>query len=778
MRNLPFPFDPPPARWIDPQPVRVDARLLDFVQGKTGLAEALTRRGITTPELARPFLDPAHYLPCAPAELPDLTQTADHIDRAVLRGETILVWGDFDVDGQTATAILVSALRTIGANVRYYIPVRERESHGVQPDRLAALLDAATRVVLTCDTGVSAHDTALIARQHGVDFLITDHHTLPEELPDAAAIVNPQRLDTGHPLRPLSGAGVAYKLAEELLGRRGMLATNLLDLAALGTVADQAPLIAENRYLVQRGLERMQSTDRLALLALCETAEIDPANVSEEHIGFALAPRLNAIGRLGDAAPVVEFLLTSDPTFARVTAAQLDGLNAERKLLCDRVYQSALALIGENTRWLDLPALVLAQPDWHPGVVGIVASRLVEIFARPVVLLVAPPDQPLRGSARSITGVNLIQAIEEQSDLLLAFGGHPMAAGMSLMPENLSAFREGLARSVDAQLAGRPLEPELHIEVYQPITSARLKRIEEYAPLAPFGQGNPPLTFATRNLTLRDSRIIGSTGEHLRLVVADDSGETRTVFWWQGAGQPLPEGRFDLAYSLRSSDYRGQREVQIEWLNARPAVDFIRLDEKPDRPVLLDFRSVVDPTAHLLEWVNAGHALVWAEGGAQLPVETLKRHELTEAESLVVWTPPPNRALLMAAIRTVQPKKVVFFGEQFFDDRPQPFLSRLAGLVRYCLTERKGWVNVTELSAATAQTERAVRLGLAWLAARGHITRVSPESDAMQFVTGGFNRPPDLQRIEKELTILLEETAAFRSYYLRADLANLVESDS
>ena len=333
------------SHWIDPLPGRDSAALPGL---HPLVAQTLLQRGITSAETARAFLDPSAYTPSPSQELPGLSSAAERILHSLRASDAICVWGDFDVDGQTSTTVLVQTLRAIGADVRYHIPVRKNESHGVNIENLARVIAQGAKLVVTCDTGISAYEAVEYARSRGVEMIITDHHDLPAELPRAAALVNPKMLPAAHPLASLAGVGVAYKLAEELLALHGksspqpagFQASDLLDLVALGLVADMAILRGDARYLVQKGLQALRNTQRLGLKTMFELAELTPAHLTEEHIGFTIGPRLNALGRLGDANSIVEFLTSNDPVHVRVEATRLEGLNAQRKLLCDQVTQA------------------------------------------------------------------------------------------------------------------------------------------------------------------------------------------------------------------------------------------------------------------------------------------------------------------------------------------------------------------------------------------------------------------------------------------------------
>jgi single-stranded-DNA-specific exonuclease len=799
--------------------VCVPAALQRMVGGHPLLAETLVRRGITHPEAARAFLDPDCYSPAAAEELPDLVPLVDHLENAINRGDPIWVWGDFDVDGQTATTLLVAALRDVGAQVMHYIPVRARESHGVNLPGLKSIVQSGGKVVLTCDTGITAHDAVEYARQAGIDFLITDHHDLPPELPAAPAVVNPKRLPENHPMRSLPGVGVAFQAARGLEARFGKpgLAEKHLDLLAMGIVADLASLTADTRYWLQRGLAALRQTQRPGLLAIFEMADVVRSRLSEEHISFLLAPRLNALGRLDDANPAVELLTSQDTARVRILAARLEALNAQRRLLCDQVTRAAEAQIDQSPDLLDGPALILAHPTWPAGVIGIVASRLVEQYHMPAILLACPPGEAARGSARSIEGFNITAAIAAvsvaQPGLIQGFGGHPMAAGLSLDAGRLPEFRRAFQRSAGELLGAEARPREIAVDARLPLEELSLDLVDDLERLAPFGPGNPALVMMTENLAVQSSMPVGRNREHLQVTVADAEGLTQKVIWWHagmlgggedgalsdrpGENSPLMEGRIDLAYTVRSSDYRGQRQVQVEWISARPAeIPVIDLHDplgavQPPEPVeILDSRREPYPERLLHNLAQQPGVVIWAEG-EDIPSDRssvqeggLNRYELLTrmkqagqtAETLVIWTAPPGDGEIQAVLAGIKPRKVVLVARDPQLDAVQPFVRRLAGLVKHIQASGKGRVSLVRLAGAMAHRPETVLVGLEWLAARGFAAVRRVEGDELE-VSGPVDAVPgSLPEIERRLIGLLEETAAYRHYFRNAIPQGLFEA--
>lgn len=755
------------TRWLDPPPV--DTAPLTSLNLPRLVAETLLRRGISRPEEAEAFLYPEKRPLCP---FPEIEKAVEIIALAIRKRERICVWGDFDVDGQTAAALLVQTLQSLGADAAYYLPIRGKESHGVHIESLKPIIDSGAKLLLTCDTGITAHNAIDYAVSRGVDVVVTDHHDPGETLPNAKAILNPKLLPQEHPLRNLAGVGVAYKLAEALLDSRisniELSNVELLDLVALGLIADVALLQNETRSLAKRGIEQLRITNRAGLRAMAELAGASLDTLTEETIGFTFAPRLNALGRLGDANPAVELLLTHDSARARVIAAQIEGLNAQRRMLTKQVFDAAESQLRENPQMRNEPAIVLSHPNWPGGVVGIVANKLVERYRKPAILFNESDDGLLRGSARSIEGLHITEAIATQKDLLIGFGGHPMAAGMSLKKENLPAFRKGLGDAIEKQLGTIVLEePALPIDAWLAFSDLSVSLAESLEMLAPFGAGNPELTLATRGVIVRSIKEIGKTKEHLRLAAEDENGETQSFLWWGGAGEELPptDVKLDIAYSLRATSYRGQKQTTLQFKAFRV------LEQKPVevRESKLEIR---DWRLERGKWKELTNALIWAEGADQNKGKS--RFELTQADEFVIYTAPPSPAELRKALAIVQPKLVYVVAVPPAEETTEAFLKRLAGLCKFALNNKNGKTSVQDLAAAMAARETAVELGLQWLAAGGQIA-VSLEEGMVTLSKETREKNPYLQaELFVALRGVLGETAAYRTFLANAELKTLL----
>jgi single-stranded-DNA-specific exonuclease len=739
------------------------------------VAEALARRGVLSSSGARAFLDPAAYKPALARELPDLSTAADFLCEAVRKGERIAVWGDLDADGQTSTALLLESLRALGADVIFHVPTRE-QGHGLHIQGIDDLLARGTRVLLTCDTGVTAHASVAHARAGGAQVLITDHHVPSERLPDAAAIVNPHRLPAGHALSTLSGVGVAYQLARSL---DAQIAGSALDLVALGMVADVTTLTGDARYLVQRGLDALRQTSRLGLQAAYERAGIRPEGITEVHVGYQLGPRLNAWGRLADPALGVELLTTDDWRRARSLATEMEALHARRQWLTDQVTRAALAMVDRDPSLLsDYHALVLSHPSWPSGISGIVAGRLAERFGKPAVLIASVPNQLARASGRSVPGVDLIRALAECAPLLENFGGHVGAAGFTIEPLRVDRLRTALSQAVARQVGHVP-DQIVTIDAYVEFQDLTLDLVADISRLAPFGPGNPPLTLAVLDLQLVGESAIGRAAKHRRLTVEDQQGCTRSIFWWQGADRQLPRGRFDLALRIQASDFRGVSEVQIEWLNARERIKpAIAAAQQPPLAVR-DYRGEPAPEQLLSGLAAEGDLQVWAEGVDKGAMDTRTRFQLVEGHRLAIWTLPPGPQELAAALALVGPNELMLFACDPGPSTPETFLEKLAGLVKFALAQRQGEFDVQAAAARTAQRRSTVETGLSLLTAKGTIVIVAKAGHLWRLEPGsGRSDPSKSADARSQLDALLEETAAYRSFFARAPVEAVIQGST
>ncbi len=751
-----------------PKP-HIPTELLAFT-GDPLLAQLLAQRGLTSVEQARAFLDPDAYYPALPTALPDLEIAVDRLNQALQQQELIGVWGDFDVDGQTATALLVSTLQALGGRVTFYIPNRLTESHGIKILALNRMLAEGVSLIVTGDTGITEFDALAAARAAGVEVIVTDHHDLGDTLPlpPALAVINPKRLPAGHPLAHLPGVGVAYKLAEGLYRsqRRAAEADALLDLVALGIVADVAQQTGDTRYLLQKGLQALQNTPRLGLQALIENANLKTNRLTTDHIGFWLAPRLNALGRLGDANLAVELLTTTNRARARILALQLEAFNDRRKLLTDRLVVQALGQLEDNPALAETNAIVLAAADWHPGVVGIAANRLVDQYNKPVVLIALRPDGLGRGSARSVPGCDIHQAIKSQAHLLTNFGGHPGAAGLGIHAENIPTFRQGLS---DA-LAGCKiaLEKTLTLDALVELSQISADLLTTIQRLAPFGPGNPPVRLGCAGLRVVNEAVFGKVGAHKRVVVEDETGHRQEVIWWGGAAEHAPQGQFDLIFSLSPDDFKGGA-VQVEWRAARewqpaPAA----------RPLeVIDWRHLADPETELAQLTTLPLPLVWAEGAPLAGLSPLPRHKLVPADSLVIWTAPPGQDVLQQVLARVNPQKIYLVGHPLALDALPAFIKQLMGLVKYALTQKNGEIYLSDLAAALGQRVITARLGLDWLAAQGKLVIETVEAE--RWVLRSTQQPPleTADTVEAMLKTVLAETAAYRRFFRQSGSALL-----
>lgn len=750
--------------WKVHEPVPIPAELQQFVGGQALVSELLVRQGIRTPVQAKAYLDFNHYQATDPFQLPGMQKAVEVVSRAIAAGEKITVWGDFDVDGQTATTVLVSGLGQLSADVNYYIPVRKRESHGISLAGLEKVIHAGNRLLLTCDTGVSEIEAIDYAKAKGLSVVITDHHKLPQKLPDADAIVNPNFLDDMHALHALPGVGVAYQFLEAL--RRSMHADlrteEFLDLVALGIVADLALVINENRFLLQKGLDALRISQRAGLRKIFEKADILQKNIDEGLIGYQIAPRLNALGRLDDANMAVELFLTQDEGRAEILATQIEGLNQHRKLLTLQVSQAAVEQIERNAEQRHAPILILHGTEWPGGILGLVASHLVNRYQKPAILLTGS-GEIIAGSARSVPGLDITEAISSQAQLLAGFGGHSMAGGLSLPLENLTAFRTGINNYMAEHTDKAAIEPVLQIDAELGFSQISFELVDDLARLAPFGPGNPALTFLSRNLRLESQRIVGRNQEHRLLSVQDEQGISQRVLWWNGAEEALPNGQFDLAYQLNASDFRGERQLTLTYVDAnsiRP------LEVGTEALEIIDHRQSVDALAELASiTANQPAAVIWAEGTPPTGFVSYNRLEVPKSNELVLWNIPPSWEAAKELIEASGAKVVHVFAQASNSETLQEFLVHAAGILKYLIRQRDGEIALSEFTAKTGYPENLIQAALKWFDAKGLITILTLNKDEVKISSGSGKPQEDISHQAQDLENAWIEFEAWTRFF-------------
>lgn len=538
------------------------------------LTRVLAARGMTDPAAAERFLRGTEVL-SDPFLLPDMENAVMVIRRAVAEEKHILVFGDYDCDGITATAMLYNYLENEGADVCYYIPERLSEGYGLCMDTMQMIHNSGIDLIITVDNGISSYDEITYAKEQGIEVVITDHHALPEHLPPANAVVNPRRCGADAPFYDLCGAGVAFKLiaAMEQAGQsediQDLLLAQYGDLLALATLADVVPLKGENRLLVRQGIKVLANTERPGLLALAECAKTDLSLCTSETISFILAPRVNAVGRVGSVDTAIQLLLCDDEEQAMHLALETTKLNTTRREIEDCINQEMGELIRRNPALLHRRILSLVGSDWHVGVIGILASRMLNLYRKPCVVI-SCSNGVARGSARSVEGFSIIEAITACSKYLTKFGGHPLAAGFTLDEASLPAFLEALEQYAAEHFPIMPAQ-KLHLDAVITPEEISLENVEDLMRLAPFGCENPSPVFLLQGVTIESINAL-KNGQHLRLNVSDGDYHIPVVYFGMSPSQlPFISGeRVDIACALSINVFNGQKSVSVRAINIHP----------------------------------------------------------------------------------------------------------------------------------------------------------------------------------------------------------------
>ncbi len=558
-------------RWTFAKPSREEtvSLLQEQLNVPAEIARLLALRDIDSFEEAKAFFRPEVTDLHNPYLMKDMEEGACRLSAAIRNREKVIIYGDYDVDGTTAVSILYTFLKSFGLDVEYYIPHRFKEGYGINPDGIEFSIQKGADLIVSVDCGITAIEEAKYAKEKGIDLIICDHHTVGDTIPDAVAVLDPKRPDCGYPFDGLSGAGVGFKLVQGTTQKLGLPATltdQYLDLVAISIASDIVPIVDENRMLMRRGLELINSKPRVGIQALLNIIGAKPGSITTTSIVFSIGPRINAAGRMGDATTAVELMIAEDSAQAARYASELESINKMRKSADMETMNQATEMLENEYNIDELSAMVLHNPDWHLGVIGIVASRLVDAHYRPAIMLSTVEDK-IKGSARSIKGFNIYEALKECEDLLEQFGGHEFAAGLTMHRDNLDEFRQRMNAIACTSLLDNDFKPELEISGELDLGAVDLKFWKLLSQFEPFGPGNMRPIFVSRNVCIEGLPSIVGSG-HLKMKIKTDNSSVFDAIGFnmhdfEPRLRNCRQDKIDVAYVLEENYWNGKRTIQM-----------------------------------------------------------------------------------------------------------------------------------------------------------------------------------------------------------------------
>ncbi len=689
---------------------------------KSLIKRLLASRGITSEEDIQEFLNPLEMKLTHPKAFTDMEKSVERISQAIDNGEKIVIHGDFDADGVTSTSLLYRTLKELNADVNYFIPDREKEGHGFDTKALVNIMTKIKpKVIVSCDCGISDVEAVNFLKSFKIDVIITDHHEVPEELPKAFAIINPKApnsLDENlsakqiNSLCALAGVGVAFKLAQGLLEKYNKIEFiyNILPYVAVGTVADVVPLIGENRYLVTKGLELISNGKHYGLTRLLESAGYK-GQITSEHIAFGIAPRINASGRLDTVEAALKVLISDNKQEIEMAIQSLNEFNKIRQELCQEMFAEADEMIQkEGNR---NPAIILFNPKWHIGIVGIVASKLVEKYYKPTFLMTYSEEtKQVRCSARSIEGVNLYDVINANSELLDGFGGHMMAAGLAFSTEKTSFedVKKGLNQTIKEMTQGKELKPFINIDLELQANDIDVNLVEQISQLEPFGASNPSPIFAIKNLKIKQKRLMGENKDHLRLNCISGNSEFNCIRWQQGDISLVNGDTLDIAFHPQINEYNGVTSVQLiiddihsEYLKEEET-------ENSDKIKLFDHRKKSDILQQVNDYIKntKQNILVFAESKPVLDKlrnfssifsKTVTRDNLSDCDSIMFFDYPADKETFDNIIEKTSPRAIHFMNYEikYFDEKE--FLKTIHGMLKFACNNTNGKIELRRIAS-------------------------------------------------------------------------------
>ncbi len=769
---------------------------------KSLIKKLLISRGIKTEEEIREFLNPLEMQLTSPNAFSDMKKTVERLSRAIENKEVIIIYGDFDADGVTSTSILYKTLKHLGADVHYFIPDRENEGHGFDKKALIKLMTTIKpKVIISVDCGISDVDAVKFINSFKIiDVIITDHHEAPEVLPEAYAIINPKApnsLDASlstkqiEHLTYLAGCGVAFKVAQALLEKyeKTEFVYEILPFVAVGTIADIVPLLGENRYFVTKGLELISRGKHEGLKILLESAGYDiTKGVTSENIAFGVAPRINASGRLDTVESALKVLISDNIQEVQMAVNTLNELNKIRQTLCQEIFAQADAMVQKEGN--KYPAIVLADEGWHIGIIGIVASKLVEKYYKPVFLMnYNRTKNEYRCSARSIEGVPLYDIISANSEILLGFGGHKLAAGLSFSGETTTfdAVKKSLCDTVKEYTSIKELKPFVKIDLLLEPSDISVNLVEEISKLEPFGAENPSPVFALNNMKLKQKRLMGSDNSHLRLILGSDAYEFTSIRWQKGDVNLKTGDSLDIAFHPQLNEFNGTTSVQliIDDIHSdalteeelTPQISYKIYDNRTKTGILPNVNDYIkNSKLNIRIFAESKYILDTVKSYPEIASRTFTRYDIQPCDVVMFFDYPADKETLDKILEKSQPKGLHFmnYEPKILDEAE--FLKTFTGMIKFAAHNTEGKIDLVRCSSFLGKSVKIFEKLLELYEEVGFI-RILDKNNA--FYTVEFLGVDDLSKVLHsgkygEIFDMIIECEAFQKSLLEDDLLLVV----
>jgi single-stranded-DNA-specific exonuclease len=712
--------------------------VINQVEKSGSLVERLlSARGITKPNDIKEFLNPIETVLTHPNVFVDMQKAVERITKAVDGKEKILIYGDFDADGVTSTALLIRTFRELGANVDYFIPDREKDGHGLNSKSIVKLMASKKpKLIITCDCGVSDVEQVGFINSFKIDVIITDHHEAPEQLPLAVAIINPKShnaLDEKLSIKEieyltsLAGVGVAFKLAQALLEyyKKTEFIYGILPYVTVGTIADVVPLIGENRYFVVKGLQLISEGKHYGLKKLLESAGyVLEQGITSEQIAFGVAPRINASGRLDTTEEALKILISDNKQEIEMAIISLNNFNKVRQELCESTFLEAEEILKNEGN--DQNSIILFNPKWHIGIIGIVASKLVEKYYKPTFLMTFSEEtKQVRCSSRGISEVNIYDVLSANAELFDGFGGHAMAGGLSFDINKVSFedVKKALNKTIDEMLKGQKLSPVLHVDLQLEPNDIDGNLISDIERLQPFGAANPNPVFVLSNLTVLQKKLMGSNKNHLKLVVGDSQHNTYDCIWWSKGDISIASGDvLDIAFCPQINTYNGNTTIQLILQDIHSdalAESEPELNEDASERRIYDHRKKTNIFMNVDDYVKTSSLKISVFAEDKIIVNKLRPYKslseriynrltMPKSDAVMFFDYPANQEVFDEIIQKTSPKFIHFMHYEVKNFDEKELLKTFAGMLKFAFNNKEGKFDIQRSATFLAQTKEAI----------------------------------------------------------------------